>query len=189
MPTWWNVPNQLTALRLVLAIVVFVIIPWQYYLTALVVFAIAVVTDYADGYWARRYGQVTKVGRIFDPFVDKFIICGMFIFLAAEAGSGIVPWMAVLVVGRELLVTALRGQVEGEGGDFSAKWSGKWKMVFQCAAVMMSLWTLSWTVSLETWAVVVRATCVWLAIGTTVYSGAIYVVAAARALRSPKRAA
>ena len=66
-------------------------------------------TDWLDGYWARKYGQVTTLGRILDPFVDKIIICGTFIFLAAVPGSRrVAAWMAVVVVGRELLVTALR---------------------------------------------------------------------------------
>jgi CDP-diacylglycerol---glycerol-3-phosphate 3-phosphatidyltransferase len=189
-PSWWNVPNQLTALRMLLAIIMFAIIPLDYFLTALVVFLVAASTDWVDGYWARRYGQVTKVGRIFDPFVDKFIICGAFIYLAAVPGSGIRPWMAVLVVARELLVTALRGQVEGEGVDFSAKTSGKLKMVFQCAAAAVSLWTLSYvTTSLPPWALYTRTACVWLAIVTTVYSGGVYVLAAIRVLHSQKSAA
>jgi CDP-diacylglycerol--glycerol-3-phosphate 3-phosphatidyltransferase len=135
----FNVPNQLTAARLVLSIVVFVLIPLKQYMPALVVFLIAASTDWIDGYYARRYGQVTKLGRVFDPFVDKIIICGAFIFLAAEPQSGIDAWMAVVVVGREMLVTALRGLIEQEGGDFSAKMAGKLKMVFQCVAVALSL--------------------------------------------------
>jgi CDP-diacylglycerol--glycerol-3-phosphate 3-phosphatidyltransferase len=187
--TWWNVPNQLTTARLILAIIVFALISFHYFVTALVVFLFAAATDWVDGYWARRYGQVTKLGRILDPFVDKFIICGVFIFLAATPHAGILAWMAVLVVARELLVTALRGQVEGEGGDFSAKWSGKWKMVFQCAAVALSLWTLSYASKEPAAARIVRDVCIWLAILTTIYSGGIYVVAAIRALNSQKSAA
>ena len=52
-----------------------------------------------DGYWARKYGQVTNLGRILDPFVDKIIICGTFIFLVAVPNSGIAAWMAVVIVG------------------------------------------------------------------------------------------
>ena len=88
-------------------------------------------------------GQVTKLGRIFDPFVDKIIICGTFIFLAAEwPASGIAPWMAVVVMGREMLVTAIRSVIEQQGGDFSAQMAGKLKMVFQCVAVVASLLAL-----------------------------------------------
>ncbi len=104
---FFNVPNQLTTARLILSCVVFVLIPFHYYWSAIVVFVVAASTDWVDGYWARRYGQVTKLGRVFDPFVDKFIICGAFILLVAEPGSGVHAWMAVVVVGREMLVTSL----------------------------------------------------------------------------------
>src|SRR3954464_2973694 len=138
-----NVPNALTTARFVLSIVVFVLIPLEQYFAAMIVFIIAASTDWIDGWWARKYGQVTKLGRIFDPFVDKIIICGTFIYLAAQwPASGIAPWMAVVVVGREMLVTAIRGFIEQQGGDFSAALSGKLKMVFQCAAVVASLLTL-----------------------------------------------
>ena len=121
-------------------------------------------TDWLDGYWARKYGQVTTLGRILDPFVDKIIVCGTFIFLAAIPGSGVVPWMAVLIVGRELLVTALRSFLEGEGADFSAMMSGKLKMLVQCVAVLVSLYALyhavpyppalDWALTLSVWAAV-----------------------------------
>ena len=116
----FNVPNQLTVLRLVLSLALFVLIAFQYYLASFFVFVVAASTDWIDGYWARKYGQVTTLGRILDPFVDKIIVCGTFIFLGAVPGSGIAAWMAVLIVGRELLVTALRSFLEGEGADFSA---------------------------------------------------------------------
>ena len=115
-------------------------------------FAIAAGTDWVDGFWARRYGQITQLGRILDPFADKIIICGTFMFLAAvpptfdrridssHRKSG--PGWPCIVVARELLVTALRSFFEEHGTDFSAKWSGKWKMVLQCAAVAASLWRL-----------------------------------------------
>ncbi len=138
----FNVPNQLTAARLLLSIVLFVLIALHYYLAALVVFVVAAGTDWLDGFWARRYGQVTNLGRILDPFVDKIIICGTFIFLVAEPASGVAAWMAVVLVGRELLVTALRSYLEGEGADFSASMSGKLKMVVQCLAAVMCLLAL-----------------------------------------------
>ncbi len=187
-----NLPNQLTALRLLLAIVVFVLIPLKMYTPALVVFVIAASTDWIDGWYARKYGQVTKLGRVFDPFVDKIIICGTFIFLAAEPQgdgwlpkTGIAPWMAVVVMGREMLVTALRSMIEGEGGDFSAKMAGKLKMVFQCVAAVASLLALKQlheapTGALSTWLFWTLHVSVVLAIVTTIYSGLEYVVAAAR---------
>src|SRR4051812_1370598 len=185
-----NVPNVLTTVRFVLSIVVFVLIPLQHYLAAMIIFIIAASTDWIDGWWARKYEQVTKLGRIFDPFVDKIIICGTFIFLAAEwPASGIAPWMAVVVMGREMLVTAIRGFIEQQGGDFSAQMAGKLKMVFQCAAVVASLLVLrhlhvvdSNTLPVPTWLNWTLHISVWLAVISTVYSGLEYIVAAARIL-------
>ena len=95
----FNVPNQLTTIRLILGVVLFWLIGYEYYLPAMYVFIVAAGTDWIDGFYARRYNQVTTLGRILDPFADKIIICGTFIFLAALPGSQVLPWMAVVVVG------------------------------------------------------------------------------------------
>lgn len=180
-----NVPNVLTTGRLVLAIVLFVLIPWRWYGAAAGLFVVAAATDWVDGWYARRYGQVTRFGRIFDPFVDKVIVCGTYIFLAAERESGISAWMAVVVMGRELLVTALRSFIEQEGGDFSAQWSGKVKMAVQCVAAVASLVALyhqaTWAGQpLPAWLRVGLPVTVWLAVAITLYSGIEYLLAARR---------
>jgi len=199
-PSVVNVPNMLTASRLVLSIVLFAVIAIaqsldasrsalqsSLFLTALIIFVIAAGTDWVDGYWARRYGQVTVVGRIFDPFVDKIIICGAFVFLVASPESQVTAWMAVVVVGRELLVTALRGFFEQQGTDFSAQMAGKLKMVLQCAAVVASLLLLTYTDpathAVPDWLRPTVVALVWSSIAITIYSGAGYVVAAAKLMR------
>ena len=183
-PKVLNVPNQLTLARLVLSVVVFGLIGFRWYATATVTFLIAASTDWIDGYYARKYGQVTKLGRILDPFVDKIIICGAFIFLVAEPNSGIRAWMAVLVVAREILVTALRSYIELGGGDFSANMSGKLKMVFQCVAVVASLVALAQGQSPRPlWLDWVLLLSVWTAVISTAYSGAVYVFAAVGSFR------
>lgn len=178
----YNVPNALTSVRFVLAIAVIVLIPIHAFIGALVLFSIAASTDWIDGYWARKYGQVTKLGRVFDPFVDKIIICGTFIALVEVTESGVASWMASIVVGRELLVTSLRGMIEGAGGDFSARQLGKWKMVLQCAAVIAILLCLITPVI--SWLSMLAQMLLWGAILLTVYSGYDYSVAAARAMQS-----
>jgi CDP-diacylglycerol---glycerol-3-phosphate 3-phosphatidyltransferase len=183
MTTVWNVPNLLTTIRFVLAIAVVVLIDCDWHTPALVVFLIAVSTDWMDGYYARRYGQITKLGRIFDPFVDKIIICGAFIALVSVKTSGVAAWMAIVVVARELLVTSLRGIIEGGGGDFSASMLGKWKMVFQCVAVVAALLcVIVATPGREL--LMIRTVSLWTAVGLTVYSGYDYVMAAARVMRN-----
>jgi CDP-diacylglycerol--glycerol-3-phosphate 3-phosphatidyltransferase len=179
----FNVPNQLSAARLVLSFVLFALIAFEYYLASTIVFVVAAGTDWLDGYWARKYGQVTNLGRILDPFVDKIIICGTFIFLVAVPASGVQAWMAVVIVGRELLVTALRSYLEGEGADFSASMSGKLKMVVQCVAaavVLYALWYGEPRPEALHWAVTFL---VWAAVLITVYSGIAYVRRAIALLR------
>ena len=149
-----NIPNTLTILRVLFAIIVFVMIGLAHYNFALLFFVLAAGTDALDGWWARHFKKITVFGRIMDPFADKFLICGVFICLVAipELSSDkdgypawlmLQPWMVIVIIGRELLVTSLRSFVESAGGDFSAKWLGKLKMILQCAAVIFALLYLS----------------------------------------------
>lgn len=134
-PPVFNLPNYLTASRLVLAFVLFGLIAWAQWIACVVVFAIAAVTDWLDGYFARKQGICSPVGRNFDPLVDKVLICGAYIFLVPIPDSGLTAWMATLVVARELIITSLRGFLENAGINFGADWLGKIKMVLQCATL------------------------------------------------------
>ncbi|NOY42706.1 MAG: CDP-diacylglycerol--glycerol-3-phosphate 3-phosphatidyltransferase [Planctomycetes bacterium] len=188
-----NVPNQLTLARIVLSVILFVFLELGWYQTSLILFVITAGTDWLDGYWARKYGQVTQLGRVLDPFADKLFICGTFILLSAVpqltggiAPSGIAAWMAVVIVGRELLVTALRTFVEQQGGDFSAKWIGKWKMALQCLAASWSIVQLTyvdqavgaWQTVPPAWMSSGLVVVAWAAVLLTIYSGITYVLAA-----------
>jgi CDP-diacylglycerol---glycerol-3-phosphate 3-phosphatidyltransferase len=174
-----TVPNLLSLARLVLSIVLFVAIERGAYVPAFWLFTVAASTDWVDGWWARRFGQVSRLGRIFDPLVDKVLVCGSFTLLAA-AGSAIAPWMAVVVVVRELMVTAIRAEMEKAGRDFSAALAGKLKMVLQCLAVAAVLAGRAWPglaigdVGIETAATGLA----WGAIIATAWSGIEYLVAA-----------
>lgn len=189
----FNLPNQLTSLRLILALVMFCFMAWAFYLTSMVLFVIAAGTDWLDGYYARKYGQVTTLGRILDPFADKVIVCGTFIFLAAvpemaQLRGGLRAWMVVVIVGRELLVTALRSFIEERGADFSAKMAGKLKMFLQCIAAAVCLLYLYWAAAgtgtpIVTWLGWLVVATVWSTVALTVYSGAGYVAAAVKLLR------
>ena len=178
----WNVPNALSSMRLLLAIFVCFLIEFRFLMPATIFFLVAASTDWIDGWWARRFQQVTKLGRILDPFVDKIIISGAMIALCAVPNSVIAPWMATLVVGRELLVTSLRGMVEGNGGDFSAKQLGKWKMVAQCGAIVFVLIELQYA-TVPVWLHWTSIAIIWLAIVLTVLSGLEYVMLV---LKKPK---
>jgi CDP-diacylglycerol--glycerol-3-phosphate 3-phosphatidyltransferase len=190
----WNVPNKISAARLVLSFVVFALIPMQQYWAALIAFVIAAGTDWVDGWYARKYNQVTKLGRVLDPFCDKILICGVYILLAVEMNgrfpwyAQIAGWMAVVVVGRELLVTVLRSMIEGAGGDFSAKMAGKLKMWFQCIAVGACLVALalqheSPEQPIPTWLFATVIVSTWASVISTAHSGWLYVQIAAATLR------
>ncbi len=181
----WNVPNKISAARLVLSFVFFALLPLKLYWAALVVFLIAAGTDWVDGWYARKYDMVTKLGRVLDPFCDKILICGAYILLAVEMSgkfpwyAQIAGWIAVVVVGRELLVTVLRSMIEGAGGDFSAKMAGKLKMWFQCIAVVSCLVGLALKAGsgdpLPVWLFWTIVGSVWLSLLSTVHSGWLYV--------------
>ena len=180
-PTW--LPNALVWLRLVLAGVFVGLLSFEplaspaVLLAAMAIFIVAALTDMLDGKLARAWNCVSRFGRIMDSFADKILVLGAFVILAGPAfahhqpdapplqASGVYPWMAVLILGRELLITSLRGLVEGEGGDFSAIWVGKWKMVAQSVAIPLILLVLAlfrwgpgapgrWVIDLTAWATV-----------------------------------
>jgi CDP-diacylglycerol--glycerol-3-phosphate 3-phosphatidyltransferase len=178
----FNLPNQLTVSRLVLALVLVGLMAFKLYTASLLVFLLAASTDWLDGYFARKYGMITTLGRILDPFVDKIIICGVFIALVADPDSGVQAWMAVLIVGRELLITALRSFLEQQGSDFSASLSGKLKMIFQCIAAGLSLFYLSLGAKPPELGYLLTA-AIWAAVILTVYSGVSYVRTALVLLR------
>lgn len=174
-----TVPNILSFVRLCLSVVLFVLIERQAWASATALFVVAASTDWLDGWYARRFHQVSRLGRIFDPLVDKVIICGTWM-LVAERGGPITPWMALVVVVRELVVTAIRGEMERIGRDFSAAWSGKLKMLLQCLAVGVVLGARAW----PDWSpggidlAGIAAALAWAAVVATIWSGVEYVVAA-----------
>ncbi|NDC54946.1 MAG: CDP-diacylglycerol--glycerol-3-phosphate 3-phosphatidyltransferase [Planctomycetia bacterium] len=181
----WTVPNVLSGLRLVVAVGCFVAIERGAFPWALGLFLTAALTDWVDGWWARTFDQISRLGRIFDPLVDKVLVCGAFVLLAGRGGeSAIAPWMAVVVVVRELVVTAVRAEMERLGHDFSAGLSGKLKMVLQCAAVVLELAARTWPGAdcggpATRWLATGTA---WAAVAATAWSGAEYLVVAARRL-------
>jgi CDP-diacylglycerol---glycerol-3-phosphate 3-phosphatidyltransferase len=156
-----NLPNQITILRLLLSIVFFVclaqfdarVVQTHYPLldVAYILFLVAALTDALDGYLARKYQQITSFGRIIDPVVDKILIMGAYAFLAGEgfvnaAGvkvGDVSAWMLVVILGRELLVTSLRGVSEASGKSFGANVYGKVKMLLQSTTVVWVLATVA----------------------------------------------
>ncbi len=182
----FNLPNGLTLARLVLAVVLFGCIAAAWWLTGLVVFAFAAITDWLDGYLARRHGSASAFGRNFDPLVDKVLVCGAFIFLLPVDGAGLAAWMVTVVVARELIITGLRSFIETQAASFGADWLGKLKMGLQCAALIGILLVLALRAAGaadQPWAAV-TAVLVYAMIAATALSGLQYLWRALLLLRA-----
>jgi CDP-diacylglycerol--glycerol-3-phosphate 3-phosphatidyltransferase len=184
-------PNQLTASRFVLALVLFVLIELEYWVACLGVFAVAALTDWLDGYLARRQGLVSSLGRNLDPLVDKVLVCGAYIFLLPYGYYGhnkwLWPWMVTVVVARELVITGLRSFMETYGATFGADWLGKIKMVLQCAALIAIFVALEGARQQSPqlpWLERGRDVCLYAMLVATVLSGAQYLWRAAALLKS-----
>jgi CDP-diacylglycerol--glycerol-3-phosphate 3-phosphatidyltransferase len=186
-----SIPNLLSTSRFVLAVVLFVLIAMGSWLACLLVFVVATVTDWLDGYLARRLGQTSALGRSLDPLADKVLTCGTFIFLLplGVKEEWLTAWMVTLVVARELIITGLRGYLEQQGVPFGADWQGKIKMVLQCAAliaIFVELWLRPALTPGEAAALFLQRTrdaLVWAMVVATALSGLQYLWKAARWLR------
>ncbi len=127
-----NLPNAITLSRLFLTAGFIIFVAWEStwgHLTALILFIIAAISDFVDGWLARKLNLVTPLGKLLDPLADKILVCSAFVFLTAE---GLCPvWITALIIGREFLVTGLR-QIAIEAGQvLAADRLGKWKTTFQ----------------------------------------------------------
>lgn len=163
-----------------------------------VVFVIAAGSDFLDGYLARKWNQVTAFGRIADPFVDKILIVGAFVLLAGKdfaitsaqmspfeqqlpawvtgnSSSCVQPWMVVVILAREFIVSAIRGFSESQGKKFPAIAVGKIKMILQSFTVGAIVFCLGWQHA-ENWCNAIKVICVWATLLVTIYSGLIYII-------------
>ena len=201
-----QIPNLITVGRLILTAAFFVALNQvpargtfgQWMWVCFTVFVVAGLTDVLDGYLARSWKVESAFGRVVDPFVDKILICGAFVFLAspdflgpraallgtassAAAITGIAPWMAVVLIAREFLVTGIRGLAESKGIDFRSQWTGKLKMFAQSFAVGAALGNLATAVhgghyQPITWILWSRNIAIWVTLFTTVLSALDYLV-------------
>jgi len=187
-PSLFNLPNQLTASRAVLSVVLFALIAWHEWVWCTVVFAGAAVTDWLDGYLARKQGLTSTLGRVLDPLVDKVLVCGAYIFLLPEKEAGLAAWMVTLVVARELVITGLRSFMESRSATFGADWLGKIKMVLQCAALLaifVALYAIAedWSADARSFFAVTRDVLIYAMLLATALSGLQYLWRAALLLK------
>ncbi len=207
-----HIPNMITVGRLLLTALFFIAINVRVstgHFTllmsiSLVLFLLATGSDVLDGYLARTWKVESAFGRVVDPFADKILICGAFVFLctpvipmsvvsacawpALYAPTGIAPWMAVVLIAREFLVTGIRGLAESRGIDFRAQWMGKLKMLFQSIAVGGALVCFMAAIPLHGsrllyGLLLTRDVAIWLTILITVVSAWQYIVSGWRVMR------
>ena len=209
-----HVPNLITGSRLVLAAAFFVLLGLYQYegrghpsllIAAFVIFVAALVSDYLDGYLARKWKVEGAFGRVVDPFADKILVLGSFIFFAGKnfiipdaafpsshnlvkTITGVAPGMVIVLLARELLVTSLRGISEAAGQNFGAVWAGKFKMAFQSGTILAILIYVTfrpWLIDhgYELIARILRDIGIWGTMIITVYSGISYITRAVSLFR------
>jgi CDP-diacylglycerol--glycerol-3-phosphate 3-phosphatidyltransferase len=131
------------------------------------VFGLGVLTDYLDGYFARKRNQITRLGILLDPIADKLLTAAAFISLVEM--DAVPAWMVVIIVGRELVVTGLRNVAASRGILIPASGLGKGKMVSQVVAIFLLLFAIRWPVFRPAGLV-----ALWLVVIMTVTSGLDY---------------
>ena len=137
-----NLPNALTVLRIFLVPVLVVVLLTKTrtqggLLLGVAIFGLAVLTDYLDGYFARRRNQVTRLGILLDPLADKLLTAAAFLSLVEL--DAIPAWMVMIILGREFAVTGLRNVAAGRGYLIPASGLGKGKMVAQVVSIFLLL--------------------------------------------------
>ena len=127
-----NLPNSITFARLILTVIFVASASWGGTLglsIALSVFILAAVSDWLDGYLARKMNLVTSLGKLMDPLADKILVSSAFIFFTSR---GLCPvWVTSTIIGREFLVTGLRQIAVDKGEVIAADNLGKWKTTLQ----------------------------------------------------------
>ena len=167
-------PNALTLFRILSVPVIIALMYVPNRLTCLLaglLFSVAAITDYYDGWLARQKGMVSNLGKVLDPLADKILISCTMIMLAT---LGWVPaWAVCVIIGREIAVTGLRSIIAQNRMDLSASWLGKYKTGFQIAAMIPLLLHYSY-LTIDTHAI--GSFFFWGAVVFTLWSGIDYFV-------------
>jgi CDP-diacylglycerol--glycerol-3-phosphate 3-phosphatidyltransferase len=169
-----NLPIALTMFRIVLVplIMVFLISSSRVsVLIAAVIFVAASLTDWLDGRMARRWNQVTRLGTLLDPVADKLLVAAALVSLVHV--EMLAAWMAVVIIGRELAVTGLRGVALSMGTVVPASSLGKAKTVSQYVAITVQILEKGVSPDLEIFHLISRGV-LWIALALTVISGVDY---------------
>jgi CDP-diacylglycerol--glycerol-3-phosphate 3-phosphatidyltransferase len=149
-----NLPNYITFTRIFSVPVLIWILSSKLFagpnghreIIASALFIAASITDAVDGYLARKRGQITTLGMLLDPLADKLMIAAAFVTLVQFNPSVVPAWMAVVIIGREFLVSGLRSIAASQGFTIEASDLGKFKMVVQIFSVVAAILAHRWTV-------------------------------------------
>ena len=162
-----NLPNKLTILRILLVPIFVIVILSDIknaFLISAIIFAIASITDFLDGYIARKYNLISDFGKLMDPLADKILVCAALITMVQLQ---LIPsWMVIIIICREFAVSILRAVAATSGKVIAASGGGKAKTVSQIIAIMMILLRIPFS-----------NVAMCIAVGLTIYSGYDYMYA------------
>ncbi|SHJ38457.1 CDP-diacylglycerol--glycerol-3-phosphate 3-phosphatidyltransferase [Rubritalea squalenifaciens DSM 18772] len=183
-----NLPNSITLFRLILTAIFIAVAsfdaPWAY-TVALVSFIIAAISDWLDGYLARKMNLVTALGKLLDPLADKVLVAAGFVYLSKMNFCPV--WVTCLIIAREFMVTGLRQIAVEKGVVIAADRLGKWKTTFQLVFIIGTLTHLAFKTLnpenplvyffqfLSSPATYVIPATLWIAVALTLISGYNYI--------------
>ncbi len=182
----FTIPNVLTLLRIVAipVIVVLYYMPQEWhYLAAGAVFALAGITDWFDGYLARKWGQSTKLGAFLDPVADKLIVAASLVILVEAYASAWLAMPALVIISREITISALREWMAelGSRASVAVSFMGKVKTFVQMVAITGLLGTAP---DFSNWVVILAFVLLYVATLLTLWSMMVYLKAAWPDLKS-----
>lgn len=175
----WNLPTFLTMSRIII-IPLFVLAVKYNPFAGVLIFLIASLTDFFDGYLARKTGKITEFGIIFDPIADKFLIISALIVLVDMGRLNV--WIAIIMIARDFMVTGLRVVALSKNIIIPAEMGGKIKTTLQTSGIILLILWDSTGIELQDAGTVI----IWLAMVLSVVSGINYTLSFKRAVRDKK---
>ncbi len=166
-----NVANQLTILRVLMIPFFVYFLLTEHMAIAAVLFIVASLTDYLDGYLARKYQLITNFGKFMDPLADKLLVTSA---LVGFVELGLLPaWVVIVILSREFIVSIFRAIAAADGIVIAASWWGKWKTISQMTMVILML---IGNIPFEWIGIPMDQIFMYIATALTIISGADYVI-------------
>lgn len=188
-----NLPTKLTVLRIIMIpvfVATFFIQFTMHYAVSAAIFALAAITDFLDGYIARKYDMVTDLGKFLDPIADKVLVASAFIIMLTPVGAGILPWYCSIgvsvILARELIISGFRMVAAAKGAVISADKSGKVKTFLQDMTILVLLIAAEINPALYSAANIIGLAFFGLSVVLTVVSGAECIIKNRAVLKTEK---